>query len=258
MGAISRASIVPRNSAGLSKGHVHDGSNGSSNGKTNDGVNGGDGVLISSQDHHAPGVGRAQGGSSRGLCFAVAVESGGGSDDGGNAMAAPHQQAALAGLGIGVGVFNLGLGSPGLSGMPNRHSMKQLTQLNGMNGMNPFRVYMNMLGMANLSAMGISPVVQLLATQIAAAGGGFVQPGIGGLGSFGGRHSAALVYENGPRRSGGCRKISTRLCCMTSLGGCHGTASQGHAELSGHAVERYGSDERAGTRGARCRGVRCT
>ena len=195
MGAISRASIVPRNSAGLSKGHVHDGSNGSSNGMTNDGVYGGDGVLISNQDHHAPGVGRAQGGSSRGLCFAVAVESGGGSDDGGNAMAAAHQQAALAGLGIGVGGFNLGLGSPGLSGMPNRLSMKQLTQLNGMN---PLRVYMNMLGMANLSAMGISPVVQLLATQIAAAGGGFVQPGIGGLGSFGGRHSAALVYATAP------------------------------------------------------------
>ena len=79
-----------------------------------------------------------------------------------NAMAAAaQQQAALAGLGMGVGGFNLDLGSPGLGGMPNGLSMAQLAQLSGMNGMNPFN--MNMLGMANLSAMGISPEAQLLA-----------------------------------------------------------------------------------------------
>ena len=33
-------------------------------------------------------------------------------------------------------------------------------QLNGMNGMNPFGVNMNISGMANLSAMGISPEAQ--------------------------------------------------------------------------------------------------
>ena len=73
-------------------------------------------------------------------------------------------------------------------------AMAQLAQLNGMNGMNPFN--MNMLGMANLSAMGISPEAQLLAAQIAAAGGGFGQPGLGlggGLGGFAGIQRAAWV-----------------------------------------------------------------
>ena len=73
VGATARASMVPRNSDGPSEGHVHDGSNGSSNGMTNDGVYGGDGVLISIQDHHAPGVARTQDGSSRGLRFEAAV-----------------------------------------------------------------------------------------------------------------------------------------------------------------------------------------
>ena len=48
---------------------------------------------------------------------------------------------------MGVGGFNLGLGPPGLAAA-------QLVQLNGMN---PFGANMNMLDMANLSAMGISP-----------------------------------------------------------------------------------------------------
>ena len=48
---------------------------------------------------------------------------------------------------------------------------------------------MNMLSMANLSVMGISPEAHLLAAQIAAAAGGFGQSGLGvgaGLGTFGG------------------------------------------------------------------------
>ncbi|KAH8984718.1 hypothetical protein EDB92DRAFT_2105845 [Lactarius akahatsu] len=180
------------------------GKHGSNNGVTNNGVYGDDGDLI--QGHHAPGVGRVQSGSSRGLrnggggtwsggqSPALSNSSGrfGGSDDGSNAMAAAHQQqqAALAGLGMGVGGFNLGLGSPGLAGMPNGLNMAQLAQLNGMNGMNPFNMNMNML---NLAAMGVSPEAQLLAAQIAAAGGGFGQPGLGvgaGLGTFGGMQGA--------------------------------------------------------------------
>ncbi|KAH9171651.1 hypothetical protein EDB89DRAFT_2176780 [Lactarius sanguifluus] len=77
-----------------------------------------------------------------------------GSDDGSNPMAAAHQQAALAGLGMGL------------------------------NGMNPFNMNMNML---NPAAMDVLPEAQLLVAQIAAAGGGFGQPGIGvdaGLGTF--------------------------------------------------------------------------
>ena len=87
---------------------MHGGSNGSSNGVTNNGVYGDVGNLISSQGHH--GVGRVQGGSTRGLrngggsnlsgaqIPALSKTSGhfGGSDDGSNAMAAVHNQAALA------------------------------------------------------------------------------------------------------------------------------------------------------------------
>ena len=57
------------------------------------------------------------------------------------------QQAAIAGLGMqmggvgGVGRFNLGLGSPGLVGMPGSLNMAQLAQLNAA-GMNPFNMNM--------------------------------------------------------------------------------------------------------------------
>jgi hypothetical protein len=212
-----------------SKGHVHDNTGSSTavnNGVTNNGIYGDDGDLIAGQ--HAPGVGRVPSASSRGgggslrnggggggsnwsgaQSPALSNTSGrfGGSDDGSSAMAAAHQQAALANLGMGVGGFNLGLGSPGLGGMPNGLNMAQLAQLNGMTGMNtgmnPFN--MNMLGMANLSAMGISPEAQLLAAQIAAAGGGFGQAnlaGLGGLGGFGGLQSG-MGGSRGPSRSGG-------------------------------------------------------
>ena len=103
-----------------------------------------------------------------------------------------------------VGGFNLRLGSPGLGGMPNGLNIVQLAQLNGMN---PFN--MNMLGMANLSAIGISPEAQLLAAQIAAAGGGFGQQGLAGLGGIGGfaglqgGMGGGGAGRGGPGRSGG-------------------------------------------------------
>ena len=194
-----------------SKGHMHDNTSGGpttvNNGVTNNGVYGDDGDLISGHRTSSRGGsggslrnggGGGGGGSnwSGAQSPALSNTSGrfGSSDDGSNAMAAAaQQQAALAGLGMGVGGFNLGLGSPDLGGMPNGLSMAQLAQLNGMNGMNPFN--MNMLGMANLSAMGISPEAQLLAAQIAAAGGGFGQPGLGlggGLGEFAGMQVVAV------------------------------------------------------------------
>ena len=202
-----------------SKGHVDVGSSGNTtavaSGNSNNGVYGDDGDLI--HGHGQQAGGRAQGSSARNLrngngsawsgshSPALSNNSGrfGGSDDGNSAMAAAaQQQAALAGLGMGVGGFNLGLGSPALAGMQNGLSMAQLAQLNGMNGINPFGVNMNMLGMANLNAMGLTAEAQLLAAQIAAAGGGFGQPGLGnfaglpgGLGGSGPR--------NGPGRSGG-------------------------------------------------------
>ncbi|KAI0292673.1 hypothetical protein B0F90DRAFT_1671086 [Multifurca ochricompacta] len=162
---------------------------------TNNGIYGDDGDLIQTQSSHAgaPGGGRLQGGgparslrNGNGSAWsgahspALSNTSGrfGGSDDGSSVMAAAaQQQAAFAGLGMGVGGFNLGLGSPPLAGMPNGLNMAQLAQLNSMN---PFGVNMNML------AMGISPEAQLLAAQIAAAGGGFGQPGLGVGGGFGG------------------------------------------------------------------------
>ncbi|KAH8994159.1 hypothetical protein EDB86DRAFT_3234882 [Lactarius hatsudake] len=218
-----------------SEGHIHDGSSGSNNGVTNNGVFGNDGDLIG---HHAPGVGRIQSGSSRGLrnggggtwsggqSPALSNSSGrfGGSDDGSNAMAAAHQQqqAALAGLGMGVGGFNLGLDSPGLTGMPNGLNMAQLAQLNGMNGMNPFNMNMNML---NLAAMGVSP-------EIAAAGGGFGQPGLGvgaGLGTFGGMQGgmSSNGLRSGSGRSGG---RSPGLGGSGSGSGRGGSAGKGRAK----------------------------
>ncbi|KAH8987214.1 hypothetical protein EDB86DRAFT_3245840 [Lactarius hatsudake] len=193
-----------------SKGHIHDGSSGSNNGVTNNGVYGDDGDLI--RGHHARGVGRVQSSSSRGLrnggggtwsgeqSPALSNSSGrfGGSDDESNAMAAAHQQrqAALAGLGMGVGGFNLGLGSPGLTGMPNGLNMAQLAQLKGMNGMNPFN--MNMHEHAEPGRDG----------GIAAAGGGFGQPGLGvgaDLGTFGGMQGgmSSNGLRGGSGRSGG-------------------------------------------------------
>ena len=202
-----------------SKGHVSDvGSGGSAagaaSGNPNNGVYGDDGDLIQAQGQQAGG--RVQGGSTRNLrngnggawsgshSPALSNNSGrfGGSDDGNSAMAAAaQQQAALAGLGMGVGGFNLGLGSPALAGMQNGLSMAQLAQLNGMNGINPFGVNMNMLGMANLNAMGLTAEAQLLAAQIAAAGGGFGQPGLGNYGLQGGIGGSGA--RNGPGRSGG-------------------------------------------------------
>ncbi|KAH9018045.1 hypothetical protein EDB84DRAFT_1566597 [Lactarius hengduanensis] len=151
-----------------SKGHVHDGSSGSitvNNGVTNSGD---DGDLI--QRHHAPGVGRFQSGFSRGLCNAMARPGAqipafsntsgcfGQSNDGSNAMAIAFQQVTLASG--WASAFNFALGSLALTGMrmPNGLSMAQLAQLNGIN---PFSVNVNILGTANLSAMGITLEAQI-------------------------------------------------------------------------------------------------
>ncbi|KAH8994163.1 hypothetical protein EDB86DRAFT_2829979 [Lactarius hatsudake] len=170
-----------------SKGHIiHDGNSGSNNGVTNNGVYGDDGDLI--QGHHTPGVGRVQSGSSRGLrnggggTWSATMEA--------TRLAAAHQQQQAAQAGFGMGGFNLGLGSPGLTWMPNGLNMAQLAQLNGMNGMNPFNMNMNIL---NLAAMGVSPEVQLLAAQIA------------GFGTFGGMQGGISIngLRGGPGRSRG-------------------------------------------------------
>ena len=202
-----------------SKGHMHDNTSGGptavNNGVTN---NGDDGDLISGHRTSSRGGsggslrngggGGGGGGSnwSGAQSPALSNTSGrfGSSDDGSNAMAAAaQQQAALTGLGMGVGGFNLGLGSPGLGGVPNGLSMAQLAQLNVMNGMNPFNM---MLGMANLSAMCISPEAQLLAAQIAAAGGGFGRPGLGLGGGLGGFVGMQVVEAWCSARTGSVRR----------------------------------------------------
>ncbi|KAH8994173.1 hypothetical protein EDB86DRAFT_3078385 [Lactarius hatsudake] len=154
---MSRASTVPTRFRRPSKGYIHDSRSGSNNVVTNNGVYEDDGDLI--QGHHAPGVGRVQGGSSRDAMVVAVL------DPVGNAPLS--RTPALAGLGMGLGGFNLGLSSPGLAGMPNGLNMAQPTQLNGMNGMNPFNMNMNML---DLATMGVSPEAQLLTAHIAAAG----------------------------------------------------------------------------------------
>ncbi|KAH9012277.1 hypothetical protein EDB85DRAFT_1900469 [Lactarius pseudohatsudake] len=153
-----------------SKGHMHDSSSGSNNGVTNNGVYGDDGDLI--QGHHASSKVALQE-----ACAMVGVVLG-------LVLKALHYRIRLAvsaeatmvatrwlpriikplGLGMGVGVFNLGLSSPGLAGMPNGPNMAPLAQLSGMN---PFGVNTNTLGVSYLCAMGITPEAQLLAVQIA-------------------------------------------------------------------------------------------
>ena len=115
----------------------------------------------------------------------------------------------------GVGMvreFNLGLGSTGLGGMPEGLSMAQLAQLNAA-GMNLFN--MNVLGMVNLTVMGISTEAQLLAAYIATVEGGFGQVGLGlgaaGLGGFEGLQSGiggAGAGRGSPGRSGGRSRAS--------------------------------------------------
>ncbi|KAH9171646.1 hypothetical protein EDB89DRAFT_1906783 [Lactarius sanguifluus] len=149
---------------------VCDSSSGSNNGVTDNSVYGDDGNDCDFiQGHHAPGVGRVQSGSSRGLrnggggtwsgaqspALSNTLGRFGGNHDRSNAMAAAHQQAALVGLEKGAGRSNLRLGSPGLAGI--------------LNGMNPFNMNMSML---NLAAIGVTPKARLLAAQIAPAGGG--------------------------------------------------------------------------------------
>ena len=110
---------------------MHDNTNGGptavNSGVTNNVVYGDDGDLISGHRTSSRGGSggslRNGGGSnwSGAQCPALSNTSGrfGSSDDGSNAMAAAaQQQAALAGLGMGVAGFNLILGSPGLGGMP--------------------------------------------------------------------------------------------------------------------------------------------
>ena len=131
---------------------------------------------------------------------------------------------------MGINGFNLRLGSPTLAGMPNGLSMAQLVQLNGMNGMNSFGFDMNMLGTANLSAMGITPEAQLLAAQIATAGGGLGQPGLGvgpSLGSFGGLQGGI----GGDGLGGGSGRSGGR---SPGLGGKGGTAGNGGAKDEVH------------------------
>lgn len=87
---------------------------------------------------------------------------------------------------MGVGGFNLGLGSPGLGGMPSGLSMAQLVQLNAV-GMNPFS-NMNMLGMANLPGLaGLGGMGGFAGMQSGISGGTVVVLGHGGPGRSGGR-----------------------------------------------------------------------
>ncbi|KAF8260996.1 hypothetical protein EI94DRAFT_1892650 [Lactarius quietus] len=185
-----------------SKGHMDDGSSSTSaanNGVTNNRIYSNDGDLISGQ--HAPGGGCVPNASSRssgGLGMVVigpahntpcslTIQALHRSDDGGNVIAAAHRQATLANPRMGG--FNIGVASPRL-GKRNSLNMAQLAQSNGMS-MTPFGANVNMFGMANLSAMGISSEAQLPAAQITSAGGKFGEPGLGldaGLGGLPSQH----------------------------------------------------------------------
>ena len=150
--------------------------------------------LISSQGHHAPGVGCVQGGSTGGL-----RNSGGGAR---SAAESPHSRTRQA---VSVEVTtvvtqwlpHINKASEWAPVVSTSEPRIRLTlgwggemhnRLAQLNAMNPFEVKVIMLGMANLSSMDIRPEARLLVGQIAAAGDGFGQPGL----------DTALVYAAAP------------------------------------------------------------
>ncbi|KAI9443733.1 hypothetical protein BJY52DRAFT_1228988 [Lactarius psammicola] len=122
--------------------------------------------------------------------------------------------------------------------------------------------------MANLSAMGITPEVQL-AAQVTLAGGEFGRSGLGvsaGLGSFGGPQGG--ISGNGLR--GGSGRSGGRSPGLSDAGGAkkdeedfdpavlHDVAGWLHMlRLHEDDVKGDGGDRRAGTRGTGRRGARC-
>ncbi|KZT28766.1 hypothetical protein NEOLEDRAFT_1058103 [Neolentinus lepideus HHB14362 ss-1] len=107
--------------------------------------------------------------------------------------------------GLGMGGYGMGLGSPGLGmGIPGAGGLG-LPNLAGMGQMNPL-MNMNMLNMANLGALGMSPEAQLLAAQIAAAGG-FGQPG---LNPFMGLQQQQMNNRNNNNRTPGGRSTGNK------------------------------------------------
>ena len=116
-----------------------------------------------------------------------------------------------------------------------------------MNGTNLFGVNMNMLDIANLCSMGISPEAQLLVAQISAAGGGFGQPGPGaGLGALGGLQGG-IVLRNGPGRS---------LGCSSGFGGSGFSGKGGGAAGNGGAKDEEDFDPAVLHDVARCMSAR--
>jgi hypothetical protein len=136
----------------------------------------------------------------------------GGNDDGGNL----NNPMNGLGMQMGIGGFNLGMGSPGL-GMSNGMGMQGLA---GMGPVSPFN--MNML-----AAMGIPPEAQLLAAQMAAANTFANQPGgwLGMQGQQGGmnnnRRGPVSNNNNNNARSGGGNKTP-----MSSSGGNNGPKNE--------------------------------
>jgi hypothetical protein len=111
-----------------------------------------------------------------------------GSDDG-----------SMAGLGVGMGGFPgmngmNGMGSPGM-GMPG---------MAGLAGLNPYLLNMNMAAQGMGMGMGVTPEAQLLAAQMAAAGG-FGQPGLSpfSLASLQAQQLAANMNGRNGMRMGG-------------------------------------------------------
>ncbi|TDL19671.1 hypothetical protein BD410DRAFT_751831 [Rickenella mellea] len=143
------------------------------------GNNSGNSSFLSGQAWNG-GAGAGGGGGARSPALSN-VSSGrfGGSDDG----------SALNGM--NPGGFGMGMPSPGL-GMG-------MAGLAGMGQLNPFNMNMNMLSMANLGAMGLTPEAQaqILAAQMAASG--FVQPGMSPFGMG----MQAQQQQQGMRGGGG-------------------------------------------------------
>ncbi|KAI0823153.1 hypothetical protein BC628DRAFT_1384910 [Trametes gibbosa] len=83
--------------------------------------------------------------------------------------------------GLGMGGFNMGMGNPGLAGLPGTGGFNMAALAAA--GMAPVSPFNGMFNMNNLAAMGVTPE-QMLAMQMAAAGqlGQLGQPGLGAFG----------------------------------------------------------------------------
>lgn len=107
--------------------------------------------------------------------------------------------------GLGMAGFGMGMGNPGLAGMPGTGGFNMAALAAA--GMAPVSPFNNMFNVNNLAAMGVTPE-QMLAMQMAAAGqlGQLGQPGLGAFGMGLGQQGNMRGNRGGMSQRGGNTK----------------------------------------------------